>query len=261
MSLLMCHGDSPQQQALRGMSWEEYFTKPEVSECQLLQFFHLYNGETHRDPTAEAGAIPEAENWSCGEPFPASKLTLLKTEQLIIHTYTHQWFTSAQPTAFCLGWGHCLKPCCPALWTGQTASTFPFAWRWTPAVTDFSRAYLSPFSGFYEGSSILFPVKYQIVNRTTCFVWAQNVSSVKATKCIHKYLGTSAPVIPVDFKFIYTVMGRDVQLLLYRLEDQTLEASLKTFPPLLQAQKLRHRNLTWIIVKHRFCWGKKIPSS
>lgn len=112
MSLLMCHGDSPQQQALRGMSWEEYFTKPEVSECQLLQFFHLYNGETHRDPTAEAGAIPEAENWSCGEPFPASKLTLLKTEQLIIHTYTPMvHFCTAH--CFLLGVGALLEALLP----------------------------------------------------------------------------------------------------------------------------------------------------
>lgn len=207
----MCHGESPQQQVRdgllgKGSSQNQKYLKASSSGFSISTLVRPTEILQQRLEQSQ-----QQKTGSCGVPFPASKLTLPSTEQLIMPTYTPM-LPSCTAHCFLLGVGALLEVLLPCSVNRTDSIYLSLCLEITPAVTDFSRAYLSPFTGLCEGNSVFFPDKYQIVKRTTCFVWAQNVSPVKATKGIHKYFGTSTQVsggIPRDFNFIYTLMGRD----------------------------------------------------
>lgn len=152
LSLLMCHGESPQQHIREGYLGKGSSQNQKYLNASSSSISISTTGETHRGPTAKAGAVPEAETGSCGVSFPASELTLPKTEQLIIHTY-RPMVHSCTAHCFLLGVGALLgallpysvyrtdsiylslflemNSCCHWLQQNISVTIHCLVWRWT----------------------------------------------------------------------------------------------------------------------------------
>lgn len=85
MSLLMCHGESPQQQLIEGYLGiqNQKYLNASSSSFSISTLVRPTNTLQQRLEQSQ-----KQKTGTCGVPFPASKLTLPKTEQLIIHTDT-----------------------------------------------------------------------------------------------------------------------------------------------------------------------------
>lgn len=119
----MCCGESLQQQVRegylrKGSSQNQKYLNASSSSFSisaLLRPTEILQQRLEQSQKQKTG--------SCGVPFPASKLTLPKMEQLIIHTYTPM-VHSCTAHCYCLGWQHCLKP--SALLCEQDRQSLPF---------------------------------------------------------------------------------------------------------------------------------------